>query len=135
MIGGTGIKNIDISRIVKVQTDGSFRKGRAQIAAIVNDENNYLKNIKAVNSTETEWASVLLGLRSALELNYSYIELENDNLGVVRELSILNREPRQLYARYYKSHIIDLAMQSKYTGIRWIPRRQNMADNLFRKEF
>lgn len=119
------------SIISKVQTDGSFRYGSyARIAAILGTKKRMIP-IEAHSSTETEWASVALGLELALENNETVIGIENDNMSVIVDLS----RPTMLkhaYARHYKNEIQRLAADTAWTGVRWIPRALNRADGLFR---
>lgn len=125
--------------VARVQTDGSFgsRKG-ARVAAIVEFANrsNSSRGMThleggAVSSTETEWASLLYGLRLALECNQDAIGLENDNLGVVHGLAFPRKPLRHEYAQHYRNEILTLAAETEWTGVRWIPRAANRADDLF----
>jgi hypothetical protein len=116
--------------ISKVQTDGSFRQSGGRIAAILGTKKRMIP-IEAHSSTETEWASVALGLELALENNETVIGIENDNMSVIIGLS----RPTMLkhaYARHYKNEIQRLAADTAWTGVRWIPRALNRADGLFR---
>ena len=124
----------------RIQTDGSFgQRHRARIAAIIYTPAHqvgpsWMGPIRANSSTETEWASVALGIRMALEFNHRHIGIENDNLGVIRSL-IFHREfeakRQHEYARYYFNEIMKTAAQTEWTGVRWIPRGLNRADDLF----
>jgi hypothetical protein len=118
----------------RVQTDGSFGPKGARAAAIISGYRNifsYVKPIYAEDSMEAEWASVSLGIQLALENNEHWIELENDNLGVMNALA-LGSKLKKDYARYYKHEISKLAAETMWTGVRWIPRELNHADDLFR---
>lgn len=87
----------------------------------------------ASSSTEAEWASVAHGLEAALDMDKENIALENDCLSVVASLALPANAPRHIYARHYRKKILDLASQTLWTGIRWIPRKANRADDLFRR--
>lgn len=123
--------------MARVQTDGSFsRSNGARVAAIVSrpgltESISRMLTIQASSSTEAEWASVALGLRTALEANQETIGLENDCLSVVSALMLPGNPVKHEYARYYRNLITGLASQTLWTGIRWIPRELNQADLLF----
>jgi hypothetical protein len=120
-----------------VQTDGSYRFKEGSIAAILTMSHRLTscsqtkKLFAAQSSTETEWAAIAHGLEMALNRGEEAIGIENDNLGVVGTL-ILNKDPKQKYAKYYKDIILTLTKHSVWTGIRWIPREMNKADGLLR---
>jgi ribonuclease HI len=122
--------------LARLQTDGSYRFGVGRAAIILTTANmqttqRRLYEFKdAINSTEMEWASVAKGLEFALESNADSVAIENDNLGVVSTLA-MDYTPRQAYAKHYKHIILNLAKQSAWTGVCWIPREQNAADKLF----
>ena len=123
-----------------VQCDGSYGRQRgAAVAYMVYDSPNQVMMSKrvdlpfAISSTEAEWASVLQGLEAALELEKETIGLENDCLSVVASLAHPTNPLKHVYARYYRKKILDLTEQTLWTGIRWIPRKANRADDLFRK--
>ena len=122
----------------KVQTDGSFRKSlpRARIAVLMTDkigmQFSEMTPIFAIDSTETEWASVAAGLRFAIDHGEETIALENDNLGVFHGLIDPRNSLRNEYARYYRNEIQKLANKTAWTGVRWIQREINEADRLFR---
>ena len=90
--------------------------------------------VEASCSTEAEWASVAIGLSLALERGSDAIAVENDNLGVIRSLIFPNTKLRHEYARYYRDRILLSALETSWTGARWIPREQNRADDLFRQK-
>ena len=123
--------------LAHVQTDGSFgtRYG-ARVAAIVNSANRKhqwqdMTRINAVNSTETEWASVLFGINLAVNNDQEAIGIENDNLSVIHGLIFPKNRLRHEYAAYYRNEIQKVAATSVWTGVRWIPREKNRADDLF----
>ena len=123
--------------LTRVQTDGSFgRPVGAQAAAVITSPIGVTASQKihvpeARSSTEAEWASVAFGLRLALENDHETIGLENDCLGVVSALMYPMNPLRHAYARHYRGLIYGLAAQTMWTGVRWIPRQINRADDLF----
>ena len=72
----------------------------------------------------------------ALEFNHRHLGIENDNLEIIRSL-IFHKEFKnkrnQDYARYYFHDIMKSAAQTEWTGVRWIPRGLNRADDLSHK--
>ena len=125
-------------KVALVQTDGSFSKqyadmSRTAVILKTYDNVNYsLINTYTDhwNATESEWCSVLNGIRYALKKDQGSVELENDCLGVVKHL-IHRRPPAKSYlADYYRS-IFKETKNMEYLGIRWIPRELNKADDLF----
>jgi len=88
---------------------------------------------KAKDSYETEWFSVYNGILFALEKNATSIEIENDNLSVVHILTG-QKVKRNGIASHYEEKIQYAASHTEYTGIRWIPRKHNRADDLFHKK-
>lgn len=119
----------------QVQTDGSYR-GIARVAAVVlgadgQTQRSGLCAIHARNSTKTEWASVAYGLRLAIKHKEFAVALENDNLGVVTALMYPKKQLKHDYARHYRYEIQTLTKETAWTGIRWIPRELNRADDLF----
>lgn len=123
--------------LARVQTDGSYTHlGGGRISAIVTapggrQSGSQMLPVKAANSTEAEWASVALGMRLAIENNAETIGLENDNLGVVAALMHPGNMVKHTYAQYYRQLIYKLAADTMWTGVRWIPRSTNRADDLF----
>jgi len=120
----------------RVQTDGSFTSAAARVSANITtrDQTTYrlAATAKAGDSTETEWVSVYYGLQQALQKDQDAIELENDNLSVINGLIHQTTPLRASYARHYRTHILRLANESAWTGIRWIPRHLNTADDILR---
>ena len=134
-IGGKVLKPISPSLL---QTDGSFypftRTGKAAVLLSHNSK-VYTKLVtlqKPEDSYETEWASVFSGLLFALKHNVSFINIENDNEGVVKNIISGKMKGEKPYVTEYREAILALAKQTQWTGIRWIPRKQNRADDLFR---
>lgn len=124
--------------LTRVQTDGSYGRhlGGGRMAAIITGSNgrqsgSQMLPVSAVNATEAEWASVAFGLRLAIENDAETIGLENDNLGVVSALIHAANPLKHAYARHYRKQIYDLAADTMWTGVRWIPRAVNRADDLF----
>jgi ribonuclease HI len=126
--------------LTHVQTDGSYVSHgltSARVAAIIVSANQKysmqeIAKIRAANSTEAEWASVAFGLRLAVSNGQESIGIENDNLSVIHGLIFPKNRLRHEYAAHYRSEILRLAERTAWTGVRWIPREKNRADNLFR---
>ena len=124
--------------LTHVQTDGSFGSFMgARVAAIVRPTTErhtyrYVKSITAESPTEAEWASIAYGLEAAIQLDQTAINIDNDNLGVIGGLLNHDQPLRKEYARYWRSVILKLTTKTDWTGVRWIPRRDNRADDLFR---
>lgn len=120
-----------------LQTDGSYRKHIGRVAAILTHPNGRYTNLvhmqSARNSYETEWCSVYNGMLFSLEHNATELTIENDNLGVVQHLVEFPTKRCPDYVAHYKHAIRVLANETKHTGIRWIPRKFNRADDLFHK--
>jgi len=125
------------SLLAHVQTDGSFgpRKGARVAAIIVAATQKHVwrdvATITACSSTETEWASVAFGLHLAITNGQEAIGLENDNLSVIHGLLFPRGPLRHDYANHYRHEIQRLAARTVWTGVRWIPRERNKADDLF----
>jgi len=134
-----GQRIIKPPRTALVQTDGSFSKqyvemSRTAVILTTHDKIDYSiinKYSDHWNSTESEWCSVLNGIRYAQKKDQGSIELENDCLQVIKHL-IHKQPPAKSYlANYYRS-ILKETKNMEYIGIRWIPREFNRADDLFR---
>ena len=125
--------------LTRVQTDGSFGRahGGGRIAAVITESDGtrgaaqMVPAPRARSSMEAEWASVEFGLRMALENDYEAVGIENDCLGVVSAIMFPQNPLKQAYARHYRAAIYDLTRQTLWTGVRWIPRSINRADDLF----
>jgi hypothetical protein len=120
-----------------IQTDGSYGRQGARVAACIRHSDSYhifkyLESIQALNSTETEWASVEMGLRNAIDTGATAVGIENDNLGVVYGLMYPVNPLKHTYARHWRSQILELGSGLDWAGIRWIDRNLNEADALFR---
>jgi len=83
------------------------------------------------NSYESEWASVLDGVRFSAAHQIGGIELENDNAAVIAYLKD-RRAPPQEYASHYYHEILREAAHLDWFAVRWIPREINRADTLLR---
>jgi len=120
--------------LAAIQTDGSFKKNISRTAVIldtIQGEQFTLVNtyFTHANSYESEWCSVLNGLEFALKKKQTTVTLENDNQGVIQ--SLITQIPPKVFWNYYDS-IHGLLESFDWVSVRWIPRRQNKADRLFR---
>ena len=126
------------ARVALVQTDGSFSTqypelSRTAVILRTRDHIDYTlvdTYTDHWNSHETEWASVLNGIRFALKKDQGSVELENDCLPVIKHL-IHKRKPLKSYLADYYTQILKEAKTMEYLSIRWIPRELNKADDLF----
>jgi ribonuclease HI len=125
--------------LAHLQTDGSFktrpRLARTAYILLSADGRRTYRDVApsdAASSTEAEWASVLAGLQFATEgVRQTAIGIENDCLAVIHGL-IHQEAPLRIAAhREIRREILQLANQTTWTGIRWIPREANRADALF----
>ena len=122
--------------IAHLQTDGSFRYTDrvSRTASLLLSDEKYT-SVKTYfdhkNSYESEWCSILDGIQMTQSNDVSAISLENDNLGVINAL-IQKRLPRHDYAAVYYDLILKEVKHMDFVEIRWIPRRLNKADALFR---
>uniref|UniRef100_A0A6C0E654 RNase H type-1 domain-containing protein n=1 Tax=viral metagenome TaxID=1070528 RepID=A0A6C0E654_9ZZZZ len=116
-----------------IQTDGSFKSGISRTACVFPLTKEYMlcTYIDHRHSGDSEWCSVLDGIRFAKKLDRGAIHLENDNQGLINAL--INRRPPR-HMDYYDA-ITDEIRHLDYIGIRWIPRGLNRADGLFDKTF
>ena len=132
-IGGTGTASRP-STLYRVQTAGSFggRKGN-RIAAILYEANHHpetriLLPIKSAYYTETEWASIALGLALAIQHKRAHVAIETSNLSIMHTLIFhKNFRSRHEYANHYFHEIMRLSKETEWTGVRWIPRALNSA--------
>ena len=122
--------------LAKLQTDGSFRYNDriSRTASLLKTDETY-KSVKTyfehTNSYESEWCSVKDGIVMTQEYDVDSVQIENDNLSVMNSL-IHKRRPKQEYAAVYYEDIMKLAKDMEWVELRWIPRRLNKADKLFR---
>ena len=125
------------SSLAFVQTDGSFSRGNiSRTAVILNTKDNIDYTLVNTyfdhkNSGESEWCSILNGLRCAQDKDQGSVELENDCLPIIRHL-ILRKPPIKGYLAEYYSAILKEVKNMDYIAVRWIPREMNRADRLFR---
>ena len=118
--------------LAKVQTDGFYTRRLQRIAAILTKPHQVdVMKISAQNSTETEWASIALGLHLALRNGEGSVGVENDNLDVIHSLMFDRKPLTQAYARHYRNEIFQIANKADWAGVRWIPREINRAGELF----
>ena len=134
-------RTVEKPQMYRIQTDGSFYQplqiSRTAVLAMTTPRiecvNGYFEH---KNATESEWASVLDGLKLSCALELPGIELENDNLGIMNTL--ISKEKRtwknQEYAKYCYDEIQRLANQLDWVEVRWIPREANEADLLIREQ-
>jgi hypothetical protein len=123
--------------LAHLQTDGSFKVRNARVAYILlsaDGRRTYrdVERTDADSSTEAEWASILTGLQFAIDnARQTAIGIENDCLSVIHGL-IHQEAPLCVAAhRELRREILQLANQTTWTGVRWIPREANRADALF----
>jgi hypothetical protein len=121
-----------------VQTSGFFKpsNGSAAVAARitrahepVDEAVSPLYNL--ASSTEAEWASVYYGLLLAQANKETSIGLENCCDSIAMSLLIGPRRNPRSYVPYYTCKIIDAAERMEWCGLRWIPRVENKAGQLF----
>ncbi len=124
--------------IARAQVDGSFgRSACGRVAAILTTDTGdatfrRTKPVSAMNSTETEWAAVALGIELALKHDQTAVGIETDCLGVIQGLMFPDTPLKHAYARHWRSAILRYAEETHWTGVRWIPREVNRADALLR---
>lgn len=126
--------------LATIQVDGSYSQstGDARAAAILTPTKSHntfrhVQSISAESPTEAEWASISMGLELAITHSEGAIGIENDCLGVINTLiSPHDTWLRHEYARYWRYRILRQAKGCEWFGVRWIPREQNRADDLFK---
>jgi hypothetical protein len=126
--------------LATIQTDGSYTPSTrdARATAILTPTKSqhtfrHVQSISAESSTEAKWASVAMGLEFAVTHDERAIGIENDCLSVINTLiSPHDMFLRHEYARYWRYRILRQAKGIEWFGIRWIPREQNHADDLFK---
>jgi ribonuclease HI len=133
---GGKLRNISSQIPTLLQTDGSFKRSKGRAASILfhtSDTYSKVWNLeRATDSYETEWASVYHGLLFSMNKNVYNLHIENDNQGVILNLiRVPNTKKQKPYVAEYREAILQLAKQTEFTAIRWIPRKQNRADDLF----
>jgi ribonuclease HI len=124
--------------LAHVQTDGSynFDSRISRTAAILytpaDIRYSFVKTyFKHKDSTESEWCSVLNGMLYSIDKNELAVELENDNASVIQALVKREAPAKSVYQFYYKE-IFEASKNFEWLSVRWIPRRLNRADDLFR---
>ena len=99
--------------ISSLQTDGSFR---------------YRLSLKIRKPA----ASLFYNLDGMSQANgCGDVQLENDNLSVIN-CHINERPPPQWYAAKYYVDVMHASRDMDWLEVRWIPRKLNKADGLFR---
>lgn len=130
-----GSSHLKPSKVAHVQTDGSFThfSRTAVILRTTTPEDYTLRStyFDHINSTQSEWCSILDGILLSKRKNQGSIELENDCLGVIQSL-LRKRPPRDELFAYFHTSIHREVRELDHFGIRWIPREINKADTLFR---
>jgi ribonuclease HI len=120
---------------VLLQTDGSFKHQMqlSRTACILGAKegdytllNTYFEHR---TSTESEWCSILDGIKFAIKKDQGSIHLENDNQGIINEITG-SKKPPKLYYDYYNQIFKEIKVLD-YIGMRWIPREMNRADAIF----
>jgi hypothetical protein len=123
------LKSSEGQQYTEVDTDGYYGPkftGAVSVIPQIGAKKVIKMDSFVESSTETEWASIGLGIHFALEKNQSLIALSNDNLGVIR--SIIYKTPlKHEYAFYWYNEIQNLVKETCSTKIRWIPREMNRA--------
>lgn len=125
-------------RVSHMQTDGSFgmQYKISRTACLMLDSKKDSRSLIKTyldhkNSYESEWCSVVDGIDFALKKKEYTLEIENDNLSLIKCL-INKKRPTQKYAVDYFDYVMDVSSKIDYLAIRWIPRELNKADDLFR---
>jgi hypothetical protein len=122
-------------KVAHVQTDGSFTTfSRTAVLLRTIDRQDYTLRstyLDHVDSTQSEWCSILDGILFSKRKDQGSIQLENDCFGVIQAL-LRNRPPRDDLAAHYYTSIFKELRELDHFGIRWIPREMNKADELFR---
>lgn len=133
-----GIQGVKPPKVAHMQTDGSFfMEFKISRTAVilrdrVGDDYTLCKTyFDHENSMESEWCSILDGIRYAIQKDEGSIELENDCLPVVKSIIRRKIPANSLLANYYTAVFKEIR-GLEYLGIRWIPRELNKADELFR---
>jgi hypothetical protein len=135
-IGGTSILKPPV--LARAQTDGSYHSAykMSRTAVILHTPEKFMMirsylDGEHKNSTESEWASIYDGVVFSNTQGQGSLELENDNLGIIRCLQEGKAAKGLEFDYLYE--IMRIADDMEWLGVRWIPREQNRADQLFRK--
>ena len=135
-----GVNAFRPALVAHIQTDGSFYpSGISKTSLILKNAKNTrtwavvkpYNDSQHRNSTEAEWASIADGILFAISKNQNSLELENDNLGVIRIL-VGQLKPSEPSSNFYANYIWALGIEMNWLAVRWIPRKLNRADDLFR---
>ena len=122
-------------KVAQVQTDGSFTSfSRTAVLLRTTSSEDYTLRctyFDHMNSTQSEWCSILDGILFSKRKDQGSIQLENDCLGVVQAL-LRKKPPRDELLAYFHTSIYKELKELDHFGIRWIPREINKADELFR---
>ena len=124
-------------QIACVQPVASYKRGGSHVAAILlrSDRSNAISDVTracTVDSTETEWASILFGIKLALKHDEDTIGIEHTNMGIINALIYRKTVLKIEYAEHYRNEIQRLLRETEWTGIRWIPREANHATDLLK---
>ena len=123
----------------RIQTDGSYsyKTGISRTAAILTVDSKEFRYMKLyfpnehMNSTESEWASLLDGLHYSENKGITCLALENDCMPVISSIVFKKPPTNPLFLEYYK-YFNSRTTGYTWLGIRWIPREMNRADDIFR---
>lgn len=87
--------------------------------------------LNKVNSTEAEYMGLIMGLKKAVELGISKINIKGDSRTIINQLKGVNKIKKDsLTYKYYQQVLELLSLFEEYT-LTWIPRRKNQrADRL-----
>jgi ribonuclease HI len=123
----------------QLQVNGTFRgdkKGKIAVLLRSADGGKVKSCVKEMHmvtgSKEADWAAVYYGILYGLDNNERSLMVDSDSLAVVYSLYDRTAVPHQEYARIYREKIYNVAAETGWTGIRWVPRAYNKADKLFR---
>lgn len=123
--------------VALVQTDGSYKYeykiSRTAVLYLNSEKPQFLIKtyLDHTGSHESEWASIIDGIEYAIKKENGSIELENDNLSVIRCL-ITKTPPLNSILKEYYYHTLELSKYMDLLSVRWIPRKFNKADRLFK---
>ena len=126
-------------KVALIQTNSSFSRekiSRTEVTLYTPNNVNYTfmnTYFDHLNSTESEWCSVLDGILFAEKKDQGAIELENECLPIIQHL-IKRKPPAQSYLQGYYHTILIEVKAMEYVGVRWIPRDTTDTDILFRIE-
>ena len=133
-------KTLNKPPIYTIQTDGLFHQ-RLQISrtAVLTITKPPYERVATYydhkNLYESDWVSILDGLKLAHSLDMGGVQVENDNLAVINVL-MADEEPEwsnQMNIREHFYEVKKLANEFDWVEVRWIPRELNYADMLFKK--